>query len=183
MLRELGADGLGRTEDLKNPRFGTPPDRVEEFKALAMPLQMAISAKHINSGRHHATYWTGGRRGKKGRPLERLTPGDVKNGVLERLEAIDDPDRVRLVFAGMDYSDALILRPFGVKLTFGVNVAFSRPHAIPGDRDAMRELIAGETQKCDDAAAWMTQNLTPGPAVRLLKALVKTERNIVTDAQ
>jgi hypothetical protein len=172
LLRELGADGVARKEDLRNKRFGTPPERVEEFMELAMGLQMPISAKHINGGRNHATYWPGGRRGKKGRPLERFVPGDVKDGVVARLEDITDQDNVRLVFAGTDYSKALVLR-LGVDLAFGANVAFSRPHPIPEDREEKRVLIATEAQKCDDAAAWMSRNLSPGPLVGLMRKVVE----------
>ena len=179
LLRELGADGVARKEDLRNKRFGTPPDRVDEFMDLAMSLQMPISAKHINAGRHHATYWPGGRRGKKGRPLERFVLDDVKDGVLDRMEDIANPNKVRLVFAGTDYSRALILR-LGVDLAFGVNVAFSRPHPIPKDREEKRVLIATEAQKCDDAAAWMARNLPHGPLVSLLKTVVET--NPATEA-
>jgi hypothetical protein len=172
LLRELGADGVARKEDLRSKRFKTPPDRVDEFMAVAMPLQMAISAKHINAGRQHATYWPGGRRGKKGRPLERFVPDDVKDGVVDRLDDIDDPDNVRLVFVGTDYSNALVLR-LGVDLTFGVNVAFSRPYAIPEGKEEKKILIATEAQKCDDAAARMARNLPPGPAVALLRSVVE----------
>ena len=166
LLRELGADGLIRKEDLRRKRFKTPPERVDEFMELAMDLQMPISAKNINAGRNHATYWPGGRRGKKGRPLERFMPDDVKDGVVDRLEDIADPDNVRLVFAGIDYSNALFR-------WFGVNVAFSRPYAIPKAREETKVLIATEAQKCDDAAAWMSRNLPHGPLVGLMRKVVE----------
>jgi hypothetical protein len=166
LLRELGADGVIRGEDLDNERFNAPPHLRKELMALAMELQVPISVKNIDAGHDHATYWTGGRRGKKGRPLERLKPDDVKEGVLQTLERIADPERVRLVFVGSNYDNALFRM-------FGANAAISRPYEIPATRDEKKELIAGETQKCVDAAAWMSRTIPPGPLVGLLKNLVE----------
>lgn len=173
LLRELSADGIVRGEDLNNERFNAPTDLRDELMARAMELQVPLSVKNINAKRNHATYWPGGRRGKKGRALARLAPGDVKQGVLMNLEGIDDPDNVRLVFVGTNYEKAV--RIGGVPI-FGASVAISRPYRIPATEDERKQLISSETQKCVDAAAWMSQNLPPSPAVRLLKLVLERSR-------
>jgi hypothetical protein len=51
LLRELGADGIVRGEDLDNPHFNAPPHLRDELMALAMDLQIPISVRNINAGR------------------------------------------------------------------------------------------------------------------------------------